>query len=227
MSPGPLFSRIASNAFSCCLVLSAAACTGVASIDPTISPDEAIAVPRLIGDWVQVGEDADTTRLHVRQGPDSTSYVIEVGDPIRLRSVSLGRMTLLARVVQLAEGFLAEVTPLSADAAGDTSKGRYGDILMDTLQHRYGTLILQMHMVGVLKFAGDDLQVSGLSATALREAVAGGQCPEPGRLIDQDEVILTGNTRQLRRTTDCLLALPQALDQPPGTYRRAPAPRRR
>lgn len=223
MSPEPMSSRMSRAALPIALVLTAAACTSVTSIHPTISPNDAVAVPQLLGDWVQVDQDEPGPRIHVRRGPDSTTFVAEVADPVRVKSLSFGRATLSLHAVPLAEGFLVEATPLGTEVGENAPKRNYGDPLVDSLQHRYGRLIQRMYIVVVVKFVGDDLQVSGLSTSKLKEVVEAGGCPEPVRLIEQDgDLILSGDTGQLRRTTDCLLALPDALSQPPTILRRPP-----
>jgi hypothetical protein len=64
-----------------------------------------------------------------------------------------------------------------------------------------------------VKFVGDDLQIAGLLGDVSRRLLEAGLCPWPGQVVDQPgALIFTGNTRQLRRTTDCLLGTPGVLD---------------
>ena len=198
MSHGPVFTRAERIALCGCLA-SAAACTAVVSLEPTIEPDSAVSVPALLGDWIKVDED-DSTVAHVAPGPGRNTYVIQFGDSVAL-GTAFGRPTFSARLARRAGGFLGEATPSSSDD------------LLDSLSTRYGTMIRATYMVAAVKFVGDDLQIAGLLGDASRLVLAAGLCPSPGRVVDEPgALIFTGNSRQLRETTDCLLATPGMLD---------------
>lgn len=159
-----MFSRVVRGAFGTCWLLSAEACTGVVSLDPTIGPEEAISVPRLLGDWVNVDE-VDSTQLIVRPGPESTSYIVEFGDPVIVGSVSLGRPKLSVRVTPAGGGLLAEAIPWDDDPS------------LDSLGRRYGAMVQLVYIVVVVKFVGDDLQLAGLDGSHVRDVLDARHCP--------------------------------------------------
>lgn len=199
MSHGPVFTRAARSALCACFA-SAGACTAVVSLEPTIEPDSAVSVPALVGDWVAVNQE-DSSVAHVSPGPDATTYVIQFGDSVAL-GTAVGRPTFSARMARRRGGYLGEAIPSSSDG------------LLDSLSTRYGSMIRATYMVAAVKFVGDDLQVAGLLGASVRVVLAAGVCPLPGRVVDEPgELVFTGSSRQLRRTTDCLLTTPGVLDE--------------
>lgn len=203
MSRHTPFSLVLRGTLTTCLFLSAAACTGVASLDPPIGPGEAIFVPKLLGDWVNLqDEDQDPATVHIMRGEDSTSYILEMSKPtIIIGSVSLGRPRMSARVAPAGGALLAEAIPSPTDS------------LFTSLRGPYGTMVHLAYMVGVVKFVGDDLQLSVLEGSSVRAALDSARCPPPGRVIEEEgDLLFTGDSRQLRRTIDCLIATPGALD---------------
>ena len=198
MSNGPVFTRAARNVLCACF-LSSEACTAVVSLEPTIEPDSAVRVPALVGDWIMVNKEASTV-AQVSPGADPTTYTIRFGDSVALGS-AVGRPTFVARMARRPGGYLGEAVPSSSDG------------LLDSLSTRYGSMIRATYMVAAVKFVGDDLQVAGLIGASVRVVLAAGVCPLPGKIIDKPgELIFTGSSRQLRRTTDCLLSTPGVLD---------------
>ncbi|HEX5075459.1 MAG TPA: hypothetical protein VFW03_19765 [Gemmatimonadaceae bacterium] len=199
MSHRSVLTRAARSAL-CAWCVSGGACTAVVSLEPTIEPDSAVRVPALVGDWVTVDRE-DPIVARVAPGREAATYSIRFGDSVAL-GTAVGRPTLSARLVRRPGGYLGEAVPESSDG------------LLDTLSTRYGSMIRPMYMVAAVKFVGDDLQVAGLLGGVVRVVLAAGVCPLPGTVIDEPgELVFTGRSRQLRRTTDCLLTTPGVLDE--------------
>ena len=198
MSHGPVITRAARSALCVCFV-SAGACTAVVSLEPTIEPDSAVQVPALVGDWIMVDQE-DSTVAHISPGRDAGTYTVQFGDAVAL-GTAVGRPTFSARLARRRGGYLGEAIPSSSDG------------LLDSLSTRYGSMIRATYMVAAVKFVGDDLQIAGLLGESVRAVLATGVCPLPGKVLDErGELVFTGSSRQLRRTTDCLLATPGVLD---------------
>lgn len=198
MSRASIATRAGRSALCACLVC-AAACTTVVSLEPTIEPDSAVRVPALVGDWIMVNQE-DSTVAHISPGRDAATYTIQFGDSVAL-GAAVGRPTFAARLARRRGGYLGEAIPSSSDG------------LRDSLSTRYGSMIRATYMVAAVKFVGDDLQIAGLLGESVRAVLAAGVCPLPGRVVDEPgELVFTGNSRQLRRTTDCLLTTPGVLD---------------
>jgi|KBSSwiStaDraftv2_1062776.scaffolds.fasta_scaffold158241_1 hypothetical protein len=198
MSRASVVTRAVRSALCACLV-SAGACTTVVSLEPTIEPDSAVRVPALVGDWIMVNQE-DSTVAHVSPGREAATYTIQFGDAVAL-GAAVGRPSFSARLARRPGGYLGEAIPSSSDG------------LLDSLSTRYGSMIRATYMVAAVKFVGDDLQIAGLLGASARAVLAAGICPLPGRVLDEPgELVFTGSSRQLRRTTDCLLTTPGVLD---------------
>lgn len=198
MSHGSVCTRAARSAL-CAFGVTAGACTAVVSLEPTIEPDSAVSVPALLGDWIMSNQEGSTV-AHISPGRDAAAYTIEFGDSLALGPVA-GRPTLSARLARRPGGYLGEAIPSSSDG------------LLDSLSTRYGSMIRATYMVAAVRFVGDDLEVAGLLGDPVRLVLAAGVCPVPGAVVDEPgELVFTGKSRQLRRTTDCLLSTPGVLD---------------
>ena len=208
----PFSSSTVRGALVSCIALTSAACVDVVSLEPVIGPGEAVSVPALVGDWVEIvpgsDEDADTTWLRVSEERDSTRYLltsIRAGDT---DPSSFGRPMQWLRVMPHADRLLAELTPARTDVALDSVIGRYGDMIQ---------LSYQRFMLRVM---GDSVQYWTFDGDSVRAALAERRCPSPGRVIDRPTVLVfSGDTRELRVTTDCLIAVPGILGEP-GTFHR-------
>ena len=212
MSHRPLFPRVGRRTLGAILLFGTGACTGVVSLEPSIGPDEAVPAPELLGDWLAV-DDEDTTWARISAGDDSTTYVLEFGDPITFEHVlPLGRPTFSLRVAPAGDRLFAEALPAEDD-----------DALVDSLQQRYGSMVQLLYLDGLLKVVGDELHVWTFLGDSVPAALRGGRCPSPGWFIERRGVILSGAPRELRRTMDCLTGLPEVLDGP-NVYHRVGKP---
>jgi hypothetical protein len=192
--------------------LSATGCLAVVSLDPMIGPGEAIAVPKLLGDWISYDEYGDSSLARVTPGADSTSYIVELDEPTAFGPVSFGRPTMSLRVAPSGQRLLAEAIPSDDDA------------MVDSVGWRYGALVQLTYVAVVLELVGDDVWVSALDRDSVRAVMRAGRCPPPGGVMhrtgDQPaDLILWGTPHEMRRTNECLIGVPGVLTQP-AVYRR-------
>ena len=195
-----------------CVALAGAACVDIVSLDPTIGPGEAIAVPALVGDWIEVipgsEQEADTMWVRVTRERDSTRYLvtsIRSGDTDPSR---FGRPMAWLRVRPAGDRLLAELTPARTD------------VVLDSLVSRYGGMAQLAHQLVMLKPLGDSLQFWLFDGDSVRTALTDARCPQPGRVIDRHAtLVFSGDSRELRATTDCLIAVPGVLGQPETLHR--------
>jgi hypothetical protein len=198
------------------LALSATGCFAVVSLEPMIKEGEAVSVPKLVGDWISYDEYGDSVQARVTPGADSTSYRLELGEPTTFGSVSLGRPTMSFRVAASGGRLLGEAIPSDDDA------------MVDSVGWRYGALVQLAYVVVVLEFVGEDVRVSALDHDSVRAVLREQRCPLPGGIMhrrggEPADVIFWGNPRELRRTNDCLIAMPGVLTAP-AVYHRVPTP---
>ena len=195
-----------------CVALPGVACVDIVSLDPTIGPGEATAVPALIGDWIEVipgnEQEADTMWVRVTRERDSTRYLvtsIRSGDTDPSR---FGRPMAWLRVRPAGDRLLAELTPARTD------------VVLDSAVSRYGGMLQLAHQLVVLKPLGDSLQYWLFDGDSVRTALTDARCPQPGRVIDRHgTLVFSGDGRELRMTTDCLIAVPGVLGQPETLHR--------
>ena len=189
-----------------------AACVDVVSLDPTIGPGEAISVPALIGDWIEVSpgseQEADTMWVRVTRERDSTRYLvtsIRSGDK---DPFAYGRPMTWLRVTPAGDRLLAELTPARTD------------VVLDSAVSRFGGMLQLAHQLVVLKPLGDSLQYWLFDGDSVRTALTDARCPQPGRVIERSgALVFSGESRELRATTDCLIAVPGLLGQPETLHR--------
>lgn len=199
--------------------LSATGCLAVVSLDPMIGAGEAIAVPKLLGDWISYDEYGDSSLARVARGADSTTYTVEFDEPTAFGPVSFGRPTMSVRIGRLGQRMIAEAIPSDDDA------------MVDSIGWRYGALVQLAYATVVLDLVADDVWVSALDRDSVQAVLRAGRCPPPGGIMHRTgnqpaDLILWGSPRELRRTSECLIAVPGVLTQPAVYQRVAPvAPR--
>ena len=198
------------------LALGATGCLAVVSLDPMIEAGEAVSVPTLVGDWISYDEYGDSVLARVTPTADSTSYILELDEPTTFGPVSLGRPTMSLRLAPAGGRLLAEAIPSVDDA------------MVDSVSWRYGALVQLAYVVVVLEFVGEDVRVSALDRDSVRAVLRQRRCPPPGGVMyrrggEPADLILSGNSAELRRTSDCLIATPGVLTEP-AVYRRVRTP---
>ena len=210
------FSSIWRGAIGACLVLSAAGCDEVVSLEPTIGDSQAVAAPGLLGEWNYVDEDGhDLLLVRIAPGSDSTSYLVTTLKT-NVVSGSLDRTTWSLRVAPIGDRLLAEVIPSRDDTLVKNLWGSY-----------YGAGIQLAYKRGVLELAADEIRLWIIVGDSVRTVLRAGRCPSPGRVLglNEGDLVLLGNSNELRKTTECLVRVP-ALLLGPNVIRRAPTSRR-
>ena len=215
MSRRPLSSSMMRGALVSCIAMTGVACVDIVSLEPTIGPGDAISVPALIGDWIEIipgtEQEADTTWVRVARERDSTRYLVTAIRSGDTDALGYGRPTAWLRVAPAGDRLLAELSPARID------------VLVDSMVRRYAGMIQLAHQLVVLRPMGDSLQVQLFDPDSVRTALTDGRCPRPGRVIERPgAMVFTGDSRELRITTDCLIAVPGALTDPETLHRLQP-----
>ena len=207
-----LFRRAMRDASLALMAVTGAACVDVVSLEPIIGPRDAIPVPGLVGDWIEVlsdgGQYPDTTRVRVTEERDSTRYLVTWGSS---RKTMFDRPAVWLRARPAGNRLFAEVTPSRID------------IVADSLVERYGALIQLAHHPIMLRVMGDSLHYWLFNGDSIQIALDERRCPSPGRVITRHgALIFTGEPGELQRTTDCLIDVPGVLEEPGVLYRVLP-----
>ena len=212
----PLASNAVCRALVSCIVVTGTSCVDVVSLEPTIGPGEAISAPTLIGDWIEIipgsEQEADTTWVRVTEERDPTRYLVTWIRSDDWDSAGHGRPTTWLRVAPAGDRLLAELSPARID------------VIVDSTVWRYGGMVQLTHQLVMLKPMGDSLQYWLFDGDSVQTALTEARCPQPGRVVARSgSLVLTGDSRELRVTTDCLILVPGVLASP-GVFHRLPAP---